>query len=61
MGDQSPSYLRLRRKLSSTEHHVVPDRVGIRVYVARRLLGGRTGVYPHSGKVVSKTLFHALP
>jgi hypothetical protein len=61
MGKQAPPLVRPRREPARTKHNVVTYRVGIGVYVPSRLLGGRIGMHPHSGKVVSEALLHVLP
>lgn len=61
MGDQPPSLVGTRFKLPCAKHNVASHRVGIRVYVPRRLLSSSTGMHPHSGKIVTEALLHVLP
>jgi hypothetical protein len=58
MGNQPSSLLRLRCELTRRKHHVVSNRVSLGVHVARRLLGNRVGMQPHSRKVLSKARLH---
>jgi hypothetical protein len=54
VGNQSPSLVRPRRKLTYTKNNVVTQCVRMSVHVLRRLPGGPAGMHPHSGKVVAE-------
>ena len=61
MGNQPPPLTRPHGKPTLTKDDVATDRIGTRVHVPRRLLGGRAGMHAHSGKVVAEAPFHILP
>ena len=54
MGNQPPPLVRPRCITSCAEYNIVSKRVGSGVYVARRLLGGATGMHPHVAEVVAE-------
>ena len=57
---QVPPGGRVRRRRIAAEDDVVAERVGACVHLPRRLLGSRTGMHPHLGKVVAEALLHIL-
>ena len=59
--DQPSPLLGRRGKPPDIEHNGVPHRVGMSIDVPRGLLGDRTGMHSHAGKVVAKTPLHVLP
>src|SRR5262249_56226944 len=61
MGYHSPPFVRFSPKPIRTKHDIVSDRVGMRINIFRRLLGGCPGMHSHPGKVMPEALFHVLP
>src|SRR5262249_44745116 len=60
MSQQTSPARRRRGKLPGTEHHVVPHGVGMRVHLARRLLGSRAAMHAHPREVVAEALLHIV-